>query len=168
MARVVADTSALVSLGVVAERDPSPLDCLLSEYTVLTATEVRDELREVASYADEHERAARAVIDRLERFEVRQADLDSDFPLDDGENAAVTLANDENAAMFLCDEFNQLGLVHASLVDSRLVTTPKLLAVFVRNGMLAEADAKAALDAMSDVRSWANNSYVRRAREAFR
>ncbi|WP_435077476.1 hypothetical protein [Halococcus sp. AFM35] len=168
MTSVVADTSALVSLGVVAERDPSPLDCLLSEYTILTATEVRDELREVASYTDEHGRAAGAVLDRLERINVRQVDLDADFPLDDGENAAVTLANDRDAAMFLCDEFNQIGLVHASLVDTRLVTTPKLLAVFVRNGALTKADATAALDEMSDVRSWADNSYVRRARAAFR
>ncbi|HET7322989.1 MAG TPA: hypothetical protein VFJ06_01520 [Halococcus sp.] len=168
MVGVVADTSALVSLGVVADHDPSPLDCLLSEYDVLTATEVENELRDIASYSDEHGRAAQAVLDRLERIDIRQVTLDADFPLDDGENAAVTLANDEDAAVFLCDEFNQLGLVHASLVDTRLVTTPKLLAVFVRNDLLTEADAETLLDEMSDARSWANNSYVRRAREAFR
>ena len=47
------------------------------------------------------------------------------------------------------------------------MTTPKLLAVFVRSGNLTETDAAALLDGMSDGRSWANNSYVRRAREAF-
>ncbi len=168
MTRVVADTSALVSLGVVADYDSSPLDCLFSEYTVLTATEVVDELRDIASYADNHGHAAKAVLNRLERIDVRQVALDADFPLDDGENAAVTLANDVDAAMFLCDEFNQIGLVHASLVDTRLVTTPKLLAVFVRNDLLTESDAETLLDEISDVRSWTNNSYVRRAREAFR
>ncbi|EMA52968.1 hypothetical protein [Halococcus thailandensis] len=168
MTSVVADTSALVSLGVVAARDPSPLDRLLSQYTVLTATEVRDELRDIASYADEHGRAAGAVLDRLERIDVRRIDLDADFPLDDGENAAVTLANDHDAELFLCDEFNQLGLVHASLVDTRLVTTPKLLAVFVHNELLTEAAATAALDEIGDVRSWADNSYVQRARATFR
>jgi predicted nucleic acid-binding protein len=168
MVCVAADTSALVSLGVVADHEPSPLDCLLSEYAVLTATEVKDELRDIASYTDDHACAAKAVLDRLDCIEIRQVELDADFPLDDGENAAVTLANDEDAAMFLCDEFNRLGLVHASLLDTRLVTTPKLLAVFVRNGLLIEGDAKMALDEMSDVRSWANNSYVQRARETFR
>ena len=123
MVGVVADTSALVSLGVVADHDLSPLDCLFLEYTVLTATEVVDELRDIASYTDDHGHAAKAVLDRSNQIDVRQVELDADFPLDDGENAAVTLANEEDTAMFLCDEFNQLRLVHASLVDTRLVTT---------------------------------------------
>jgi predicted nucleic acid-binding protein len=168
MVGVVADTSALVSLGVVADHDPSPLDSLFSEYTVLTATEVVDELRDIASYTDDHGYAAKAVLDRSNQIDVRQVELDADFPLDDGENAAVTLANEEDTAMFLCDEFKELGLVHASLVNTRLVTTPKILVVFVRNDLLTEADAETLLDEISDVRSWANNSYVHRAREAFR
>jgi predicted nucleic acid-binding protein len=99
------------------------------------------ELEDVASYADAQGQAAAAVLDRRSDLNVCRSDLDADFPLDDGENAAVTLANDMDAAMFLCDEFNRLGLVHASLIDTRLVTTPKLLAVFVRNGNLTETDA---------------------------
>ena len=141
MSRVVADTSALVSLGTVADHDPSPLDCLCCEYEVLVPREVVNELEDVASYADAQGQAAAAVLDRRSDLDVCRSDLDADFPLDDGENAAVTLANDMDAAMFLCDEFNRLGLVHASLIDTRLVTTPKLLAVFVRNGNLTETDA---------------------------
>ena len=167
MTIVVADTSALVSLGIVADREPSPLEYLLEEYTVLTAAEVLDELETTASYEDDQGRAARAVLDRSDRIDVRESKIDSTVPLDDGENAAITLANDETAAMFLCDEFNQLGIVHASLIDTRLVTTPKLIAVFARNGLLAGDDAMALLEQMSDARSWANNSYVQRAREAF-
>jgi len=83
---------------------------------------------------------------------------------DDGENAAVTLANDLDAAILLCDEFNQLGLIHASLADSRLVTTPTLLSVLVRAGQLPAADARVLLDEISDARSWDTNSYVQRAR----
>ena len=90
--------------------------------------------------------------------------LDSDFPLDDGENAAVTLANELDAALLLCDEFNRLGLIHASLADTRLVTTPTLLSVLVRQGQLGSDQALELLDSMSEVRSWKNNSYVQRAR----
>jgi len=151
---------------VVADHDRSPLCFLLDEYTVLTATDVVDELRATASYEDEQGRAARAILDRLDRIDVREVDLDTTFPLDDGENAIVTLANEAAAAMFLCDEFNALGIVHASLIDTRLVTTPKLVAVLVRRDLITD-DAAALLDEMSDVRSWANNDYVRRAREAF-
>lgn len=141
MAHVVADTLALVSLGTTADHDPSPLDCLYCEYEVLVPREVVNELEDVASYADAQGQAAAAVLDRRSDLDVCRSDLDADFPLDDGENAAVTLANDMDAAMFLCDEFNRLGLVRASLIDTRLVTTPKLLAVFVRNGNLTETDA---------------------------
>ena len=44
---------------------------------------------------------------------MQSVELDAEFPLDDGENSAVTLANDLDASLFLCDEFNQLGLIHA-------------------------------------------------------
>ncbi|ELZ57395.1 hypothetical protein C467_06584 [Halorubrum hochstenium ATCC 700873] len=73
-------------------------------------------------------------------------------------------ANDLDAALFLCDEFTQLGLIHASLADTRLVTTPTLLSVLVRTDALSTADATAILDANGDARSWDSNSYVQRAR----
>jgi len=65
---------------------------------------------------------------------------------------------------FLCDEFNQLGLIHASLADTRLVTTPTLLSVLVRTEHLSAADARLFLGEISDARSWGANSYVQRAR----
>lgn len=97
-------------------------------------------------------------------FITQSVDFDAEFPLDDGENAAVTLANDLDAALFLCDEFTQLGLIHASLADTRLVTTPTLLSIFVRTGHLSAANARLLLDAISDARSWGASSYVQRAR----
>ncbi len=104
--QVVADTSALVSLGVVV-----------------------DELAETAAYDDASGRAAKAVLDRRDQFVVRDVDLDEAFPLDDGENAAVRLANDIETTQFYCDEFNRLALIHASLTTARLVTSPILLMV---------------------------------------
>jgi len=164
MSVLVADASALVSLGIVAEGDSDPLGLCLDRYDVIVPTAVIDELREIASYDDEHGGAASAVLDRTEAFETRAVDLDAEFPLDDGENAAVTLANDLDAALFLCDEFNQLGLIHASLADTRLVTTPTLLSVLVRSGHLSASAAQRLLDEISDARSWDANSYVQRAR----
>ena len=137
MATLAADASALVSLGVVADGPPDPLALGLNRYEVVVATAVIEELRELASYEDVHGEAASTALDRASAFEIRSGDLDAEFPLDDGENAAVTLANDLDAALLLCDEFNQLGLIHASLADIRLVTTPTLLSVFVRAGELS-------------------------------
>ncbi|AXR76232.1 PIN domain containing protein (plasmid) [Natrarchaeobaculum sulfurireducens] len=123
-----------------------------------------EELREIASYDDAYGRGATAVLDQTGSLETQSVDLDAEFPLDDGENAAVTLTNELDAALFLCDEFNQLGLIHASLADTRLVTTPTLLSVLVRSEQLSTSDAQMLLDGISDARSWDANSYVQRAR----
>jgi predicted nucleic acid-binding protein len=164
MAVLVPDTSSLVSLGVVAGDDPDPMALCLADYDVVVPETVVAELSEVAAYDDEHGRAAGRVLDRTDDLPVETVDLDAEFPLDDGENAAVTLANDVDADIFLCDEFGSLGLIHASLADTRLVTTPTLLSVFEQREQLGADGALAVLDAISDTRSWGENSYVQRAR----
>jgi len=135
-----------------------------SRYKVVVPAVVTEELQEMAVYDDAHARSATTVLDWAERFETRSVGFDSEVPLDDGENAAVTLANDVSASLSLCDEFTQLGLIHASLADTRLATTPTLLSVFVRTAELSAADARHRLEEMSDARSWDTNSYVQRAR----
>jgi predicted nucleic acid-binding protein len=164
MSRLIADASALVSLGIVTDDDLDPLALCLSRYEVVVPTAVIEELREIASYDDAHGHAASAVLDRAGTVETQSVDLDAEFPLDDGENAAVTLANELDASLLLCDEFNQLGLIHASLADTRLVTTPTLLSVFVRTEQLSATQAQRVLDDISDARNWEGNSYVQRAR----
>lgn len=164
MSRLVADASALVSLGIVADTDPDPLSMCLSQYEGIVPAVVIEELREIASYDDAHGRAATTVLDRTDALDTRSVTLDAEFPLDDGEHAAVTLANELDAALLLCDEFNRLGLIHASLADTRLVTTPTLLSVLVRTEQLSVAEARTLLDEISDARSWEANSYVQRAR----
>ncbi|MFC5367203.1 hypothetical protein [Salinirubrum litoreum] len=164
MPTLVADASALVSLGSTSEDGPDPLVLCFAHYDVVVPEAVIEELQEIASYDDAHGRAATTVLDRTDAIETESVALDADFPLDDGENAAVTLSNELDAAFLLCDEFNQLGLIHASLADTRLVTTPTLLSVLVRTDHLSAADARQLLDTISDGRSWNSNSYVQRAR----
>lgn len=164
MSVLAADTSGLVSLATAAGQDPDPLTLCLDTYEVLVPEAVVDELQETASHEDSHGHAARSVLDRTDEMTAQSVSLDEEFPLDDGENAAVTLANDGGAELFLCDEFNRLGLIHASLTGSRLVTTPTLLVVFVRKGELAREEALVLFDVISQHRSWEENSYVERAR----
>lgn len=164
MQTLVADTSGLVSLGIVAGEDLDPLSLCLESYAVTIPRTVKDELEDVAEYDDVHGSGAEAVLERLDELVVRDVTLDDAFPLDDGENAAVTLANELKATIFLSDEFNSIGLIHASLADTRLVTTPTLLSVFVRNGQLSSTEAVTLHDRLSVSRSWSGNSYVERAR----
>lgn len=161
---LVADTSGLVSLATAAGRDPDPLALCLDTYEVQVPEQVVSELKELAEYTDAHGTAATAVLDRDQDLTLQSVRLDDAFPLDEGEHAAVTLANDIEAGMLLCDEFNRLGLIHASLANTRLVTTPTLLAVFVRTECLSREEALALFDVMSRARSWEENSYVQRAR----
>lgn len=163
MALVVADTSALVSLGTVAGHEKSPLGLLLDTHDVVIPEQVVSELRETASYDDRSGSAAAAVIDRLPAFTVRATSFEGAFPLDEGEHAAVTLANELKATQLLCDEFNRLALIHASLTGTRLVTTPTLLIALVRNGALTGGQAEDLLKRMGDARSWESNTYVAQA-----
>lgn len=163
MTELIADTSALVSLGIVTG-DPSPLRLLEAEYELLAPADVCRELGEIASYEDDHGQAAANVLDRLGDDQRIPIELDPEFPLDDGENAAVSLANERGSPLLLCDEFNSLGLIHASLVDTRLVTTPTLLSSFTRQGLLSSREAISVLDSITAARSWDGNSYVERAR----
>ncbi len=163
MGRIIADTSALVSFGTVRNHEQNPLVLLFDEYQVIVPEQVVSELRETASYEDQSGDAAQAVLNHRSGFDVRCTELDETFPLDDGENAAITLANDLDATQLLCDEFNRLALIHASLADTRLVTTPSFLTLLVRNEFLSPSEAEDLLSIISGARSWDTNSYVARA-----
>jgi predicted nucleic acid-binding protein len=167
MPTLVADTSGLVSLGIAAGHDPDPLALCLDRYDVRVPTAVIKELESVAAYDDAHGAAAATVLDRETRLSTSSVDPKAEFPLDDGEHAAVTLANELEAELFLCDEFNRLGLIHASLATTRLVTTPTLLVLFNRTGLLTGTEAISLLDRIGSARSWESNSYVERARSLF-
>lgn len=95
-----------LSLGTAADSTRDPLSLCLTAYEVLVPAQVVDELQKIAAYDDDHGRAANAVLGRTTEFTTQAVDLDTEFPLDDGESAAVTLANEIDAALFLCDEFN--------------------------------------------------------------
>ncbi len=164
MSVLVADTSGLTSLAVAADQAPDPLALCLDTYEVLIPELVVEELTELSSSDDPHGRAAETVLDRSDDLTIESMSLDEKFPLDDSENAAVTLANDVEAALFFCDEFNHLGLIHASLTSPQLVTTPTLLAVFVRKDILSREEALLLFDVIGNARSWDENSYVQRAR----
>lgn len=160
MALVVADTSALVSLGTVTDHEKSPLGLLLDAHDIVIPEQVSSELRETATYDDRSGGAAAAVLDHLPEFTVRATALEGAFPLDEGEHAAITLANELEATQLLCDEFNRLALIHASLTGTRLVTTPTLLIALVHTGALSGEEAVAILARMRDARSWESNTYV--------
>lgn len=165
--RLVADTSALVSIAATSDARRTVLPLLFEGYNVAVPRQVIDELVDVARYEDDHARAAQAILDRRERIGVYEIELDPEFPLDTGENAAVQLTEEVGADYFYCDEYNRLALIHASLSEPQLVTTPRILKALVVHGDLAQSNAKTILDGISQVRSWGENAYVQQAEHLF-
>ncbi len=86
MPTLIADASALVSLGIVADEDPDPLALCRARYEIVVPTTVVEELREIASYDDSHGRAASIVLSSTDALKTQSVALDAKFPLDDGEN----------------------------------------------------------------------------------
>lgn len=155
---LVADTSALVSLAIAS--DDGPILLLFTEYEVRIPPAVRRELQDIAAYEDAHADAAIRVLDLITEPHRQSPTSPPDSPLDAGETAAIALANELNATVFLCDEYSELATVHALLSESRLMTIPKMIEALVRRGVLSPAAARAALSEMVTERSWRNNAYV--------
>ncbi|WP_255191864.1 hypothetical protein [Natronobeatus ordinarius] len=173
---VVADTSALVSLGVPRADDrydtdtsPDPLQYLLTSCDVVVPPEVVSELRDVAQYHDIHGAAARNVLaarayyavedpyDRSETPDSRPA-----FGLDDGETDGIVLANALEADGFLTDEFGgtNFALVHAVLTGPRIVPTPRLICDYARGGHMSHDAARTLIESIAPHRSGENSPYV--------
>ncbi|WP_231185312.1 hypothetical protein [Haladaptatus sp. DYF46] len=165
--KLVADTSGLVSLAATTDARRLALPLFLDGYDVAVPHHVIDELETIAQYSDAHAQAAQAILDEQDKILIRDSVLDPEFPLDDGENAAIQLTKEIGAAFFYCDEYSQLALIHASLAEPQLVTTPRVLKALVVHGDLTNTEAKELLEQISQVRSWETNAYVQQAEQLF-
>jgi hypothetical protein len=174
--RVVADTSALVSLAVPGadgcddrETDPDPFQYLLTSCEVTVPPTVVTELRDVAQYSDVHAVAASNVLAARAHYDVedpyqRDEAIDSrpTFGLDDGETDGFVLANATGADGFLTDEFggNNFALVHAALTGPRIVPAPRLLRDYAHDGHMTHEEARSLIETIGSHRSWDDSPYV--------
>ena len=173
---VVADTSALVSLGVPraderydTDSDPDPLQYLLTSCTVSVPPEVVSELCDIAQYQDIHGAAASNVLASQDHYAVEDPyqrpetpDSRPTFGLDDGETDGIVLANALDVDGFLTDEFGgtNFALVHAVLTGPRIVPTPRLICDYARGGHMSNEQGRALITVISPHRSWDNSPYV--------
>jgi hypothetical protein len=178
---VVADTSALVSLGVPSadatsdtESEPDPLQYLLTSCELSVPPEVRKELRELTQYQDIHAAAARNVLAARDYYTVENPyELDETpdsrptFGLDDGETDGIVLANALAVDGFLTDEFGgtNFALIHAVLRGPLIVPTPRLVIDYARNDHMTPGEARTLLETISPHRSWDDSPYVSQLRE---
>ncbi|WP_312911749.1 hypothetical protein [Natronosalvus caseinilyticus] len=173
---VVADTSALVSLGVPradagydSGTNPDALQYLLTSCTVSVPPEVVSELRDIAQYQDIHGAAASNVLAAQNHYTVEDPyqraetpDSRPTFGLDDGETDGIVLANALSVDGFLTDEFGgtNFALVHAALTGPRIIPTPRLITEYARAGHMTHQEARALITVIGPHRSWDNSPYV--------
>lgn len=183
METAVADTSALVSLGVPSAdathdlgEHPDPLKYLLTSCSVYVPTEVIAELEDIAQYADIHAVAAANVLSASEFYTVEdpyslEGALDErpTFGLDDGATDGIVLANEFSVDVFLTDEFgsDNFALIHAALAGPRLVPSPRLIRDYVLDDHLSAEEAKVLIQRIGGHRSWEGNPYVERILDSF-
>lgn len=174
MQTAVADTSALISLGVPGadgtnETTPDPLQYVLTSCRVTVPIAVEEELRTTAKFDDIHGAAAANVLTASANYYVEDPLQRSDTPdelptlgLDSGETAGIVLANSLEVDAFLTDEFagTNFLLIHAALTGPRLVPTPRLVCDFARAGHMTHDAARQLLRVMGRHRGWAGNAYV--------
>lgn len=178
METAVADTSALVSLGVPSadatydvEANPDPLQYLLTSGSVYVPEEVIAELEDIAQYSDVHASAAANVLAAREYYTAEDPyslegapDERPTFGLDDGETDGIVLANVLSVDAFLTDEFgsNNFALIHAALEGPRLVPSPRLIRDYALAGHLSPEEARKLIQCIGTHRSWEGNPYVER------
>jgi len=176
MQAAVADTSALVSLAVPGAdatydttSNPDPLQYLLTSCTVYVPTQVEAELQTTAQYSDIHATAAANVLAANGHYHVedplQRPDTPTTLPaygLDDGETAAIVLANARDVDALMTDEFGgtNFALIHAALTGPRIVPAPRLVYDYAKAGHMTVAEARQLLSIMGHHRSWTSNAYV--------
>ena len=179
METVVADTCALVSLAIPkadatydTTSEPDPLQFLLTDCEVTVPIQVNNELQEMAGYDDIHAAAATNVLAASEHFAVSEPLLRDGTPdslpaygLDEGETAAIVLANTLDSDGLLTDEFNSLARIHAVVDDVTIVPTPRLFREYASEGQLTTAQARKLIETIEPHRSWSDNSYVQKIKQ---
>lgn len=173
---VVADTSALVSLGVARAVDsydtdvsPDPLQYLLTSCDVSVPPSVVSELEETAQYEDVHGAAAKNVLAARKHYVIEDPyemattpDVRPALGLDDGETDCIVLANALGVDGLLTDEFGgtNFALVHAALRGPRIVPAPRLICDYAWNGHVSIEEARTLVAVIGTHRSWEESSYV--------
>jgi hypothetical protein len=182
METAVADTSALVSLGVPSAdatydvgTNPDPLQLLLTSCSVYVPEGVVGELEDVAQYSDVHAAAAANVLSARDFYTVENPydrvdapDERPTFGLEDGETDGIVLANVRAVDAFLTDEFGSadFALIHAALEGPRLLPSPRLLRDSAVAGHVTTEEARELIRRIGALRSWEGSPYVQRLLES--
>lgn len=169
---VVADTSALLSLGVGAQEAqrnsfPDSLACLVQSRDVLIPRAVEQEIVDAANYTPAGI-VAHGANDVFSYTSCGDITIESSSSpaqlapsLDKGERRAIQLANDEGADEFLCDEINPSNMIVISqaLATPSSVSSIELVCELIVEGVIQKSQGEVLLQTIAPHRNWCNNSH---------
>lgn len=159
---LVADTSALVSLGTV-----SVLETVPEEYDVHTTETVRSELADTADYDDTAADAAPAALECESRFTVHDVEQPlRSSRIDAGEGSCAVLVQAEPADVLLTDDLRALPELDAA-VDAQVALSPLVLRALVKRGVLEREVARSKGERLATQRDWLGAPIYRQALALF-
>ena len=156
---IIADTSALISLGV-----GDILSKSLEISKILIPQKVFDELNEISKFDDIHGNAAKETIryisnGKIEVIEVKQVEKTEELVsgysrINEGEAEALILAQEKSIQILLTDDFRSLPDLKNVSEDVEIHLSIYLLARLVLENQITTAEARDALNRISKGRTW--------------
>lgn len=156
------DTSALISLATV-----NILNTFLQEFEIHITEEVVEELEETSGYDDIHGKAARNVLENLEKMTIHEVKgkLESSR-IDKGEGSCALLTRKLDAKFLITDDMEALPELK-EITDSKVAISPIVLKSLVKRDSLEREEALEKLKELGEQRSWLEAPIFRRAQELF-
>lgn len=159
---IVADTSALVSLGTI-----DLLDSFFEEFDVHTTEAVLAELEETATYEDIHGTAAARILDASGQMTIHSVSEGlTSSRVDVGEGSCALLTRDIESEFLITDDLRALPELQ-SIADAKVAISPLVLKAFVKRDVLEAETAASKLETLADRRDWLGAPIYRRAKRLF-
>lgn len=159
---IVADTSALISLGTI-----DLLETFFDEFDVHTTEAVLVELKETATYEDIHGNAATAVLETADRMTVHSVSQEfTSSRVDIGEGSCALLTREMETTFLITDDLRALPELQ-SIADATVAISPIVLKALAKRNVVEAGTAASKLETLADQRNWLGAPIYRRAKALF-
>ena len=159
---IVADTSALVSLGTI-----DLVTVVFEEFDVHTTDAVLSELEETATYDDVHGAGARRILDGSDQLTIHSVSGElTSSRVDEGEGRCALLTRDIESEFLITDDLRALPELQ-SIADAKVAISPIVLKALLKRNVLEAETATSKLETLAQRRDWLGTPIYRRAQALF-
>lgn len=159
---IIADTSALLSLGMI-----SKLSAFFTTFNVHTTETVIEELKETASIDDSSGTVAQRTLsykDKVSIHRIRESVTSS--RIDKGEGSCLLLTRKQHAAFLITDDLRALPELQ-KLTEAQVAVSPIVLKAMVNQNIVQKHEAKKLVEKLAQSRDWLGTPIYQRAKQLF-